>query len=100
MFFLKGLNFLTFGRIVLLILEVLIIFGLGQRVLDRMRLSDRAAMIWMALVLIGGWLPSIPITPMFSINIGGAIIPVILSVYVWIRAETAWKKCVRCLPQP
>ena len=40
------------GLIVLSIVSVLVVFGAAQRVLDRMQLSDRAALVIAALILL------------------------------------------------
>lgn len=84
------------GMLVLLIVSILIYFGIGHRVLDRMRLSDRAALAVIAVIIIGSFF-DIPITSRITVNIGG-IVPIILAVYVlagagrryeWVRALLA-----------
>lgn len=87
---------MTTGLILLLIAGVLVLLGVGQRVLDKLRLNDRQALLWIALILAGGLIPEIPITSRFRFNIGGALIPLALCVYLWIKAGTA-KERVRCL---
>lgn len=76
------------GMIILLALSVLVFLGLAQRVLDRLALTDRAALLFIGAMLVGGFLPDIPITPNFAINIGGGIIPIILVGYLFYRAGT------------
>lgn len=78
------------GMLVLFVVSILIYFGLGQRVLDRMRLSDRAALAIIAAIIIGSFV-DIPITPRLTINLGG-IIPVGVAVYVLAGAGTAFEK--------
>lgn len=80
---------MTTGLILLLIAGVLVLLGVGQRVLDKLRLTDRQALLWIALILAGGLIPEIPITSRFRFNIGGALIPLALSVYLWIKADSA-----------
>ncbi len=80
---------MTTGLILLLIAGVLVLLGVGQRVLDKLRLNDRQALLWIALILAGGLIPEIPITNRFRFNIGGALIPLALSVYLWIKADSA-----------
>jgi len=87
---------MTIGLILLIIAGVLILFGAGQRVLDKLRLNDRQALLFIALILIGGFIPDIPVTQNFAFNIGGALIPLGLCVYLWIKADT-WKERIRCL---
>ena len=79
---------MSIGMIVLLILGLLILFGVLDRVLDRMALTDRQALIVVAAMFIGGWLPDIPLGRV-QINIGGALIPIIVSVYLLLNAGTA-----------
>ncbi len=74
------------GLILLIITGILIAFGVAQRVLDRLRLTDRQALFFVLLLLVGGLLPDIPITPMLSVNIGGALVPIGLSIYLLVRA--------------
>ncbi len=86
------------GMIVLLVLSVLIYFGVAQRALDRMQLSDRAALGIIAAIIIGSFV-NLPFSVAgidFSINVGGAVIPVILSAYLLVRAGTRWEQ-VRAL---
>lgn len=84
------------GMLTLLIVSVLIYFGIGQRVLDRLRLSDRAALGIIAAIVVGSFF-DIPISSRLSINVGG-VIPIILAVWVlagagrtieWVRAILA-----------
>lgn len=80
---------MTLGLVLLVIAGVLVLFGVGQRVLDKLRLTDRQALLFIALIITGGFVPDIPVTPQFSFNIGGALIPLGLCVYLWIKADTA-----------
>lgn len=48
---------MSLGRILLLAVSVLVLFGVGQRVLDKMRLTDRQALFFMALILVGAGFP-------------------------------------------
>ena len=87
---------MTIGLVLLIITGVLVLFGVGQRVLDKLRLTDRQALLFIALIIAGGFIPDIPVTPQFSFNIGGALIPLALCVYLWIKADTTLEK-VRCI---
>lgn len=84
------------GLILLIIAGILIAFGIAQRVLDRLRLTDRQALFFAAALFIGGLLPDIPITPLVSVNIGGALVPLGLSIYLLLRAGSA-REVVRTL---
>ncbi len=82
---------MSIGMILLTAVAVLIFFGVSQRVLDRMRLSDRAALIIVAAMFFGTLIPDIRIG-MVQFNIGGAVIPVAVCLYLIIRAETGKEK--------
>ncbi|MEW5784860.1 MAG: DUF1614 domain-containing protein [Bacillota bacterium] len=77
------------GMIILLVISILVFLGLAQRVLDRLRLTDRAALVFIGAMLVGGFLPDIPLTSTLAINIGGGIIPLILVGYLFVKAGTA-----------
>jgi len=78
---------MSVGMIALTVLALLILFGVAQRVLDRMRLTDRQALILVAAMFIGGLIPDIPLGRV-SVNIGGALIPAAVCVYVLAKAGT------------
>ena len=80
----------------LLLAGGLVLFGAGQRVLDRLRLTDRQALVWIALIIAGGLLPDLRVTPRFSVNLGGAAVPLGLCLYLWVNADTAAEQA-RCL---
>lgn len=77
---------MTVGSILLSGAAILVLLGLGQRVLDKMHLSDRAALVIIAAMFIGGLLPDIDFG-LVRINIGGAVIPLGVCVYLLMRAE-------------
>ncbi|NLZ93851.1 MAG: DUF1614 domain-containing protein [Firmicutes bacterium] len=83
---------MTFGMLVLVAVAIVIYLGTAQRVLDRLRLTDRAALLFVGAMVVGGFLPDIPLSDNVSINIGGGIIPLILAVYLIIKAGTAKEK--------
>ncbi len=84
---------MSVGMILLTVVAVLILAGLGHRVLDRLRLSDKAALaIIIAIVLSTIFIPDINITDMMSINIGGFVIPLGLAIYLFIKEETGKEK--------
>lgn len=80
---------MTTGLVLLIISGVLVLLGVGQRVLDKLRLTDRQALLCIALIIAGGLLPDISVTELFAFNIGGALIPLGLCVYLWIQADSA-----------
>lgn len=87
---------MSIGLILLIVVSILVVFGVAQRVLDRLRLTDRQALLFVLLLFIGGLIPDIPLGGLVSVNIGGALVPVGLCVYLLIRAGTA-KEVVRAL---
>ncbi len=83
---------MSLGFILLIGAGLLILFGAGQRVLDRLRLTDRQAILFIVLIIVGGLLPDIHLTERFAFNIGGALIPLGLCVYLWVKADTFLEK--------
>lgn len=78
------------GLIVLVAVSILIYFGAAHRVLDRMRLNDKAALAVIAAIIVGSFF-DIPLTARVTINLGG-IIAVILAIYILAKAGTAYEK--------
>lgn len=83
---------MTIGMILLVITAILILLGVGQRILDRLRLNDKLALLFIALIIGLGFVPDIRVSEVFSFNIGGAVIPLALCVYLWIKADTGWER--------
>lgn len=82
---------MTIGLILLIITGLLIAFGVGQRSLDRLRLTDAQAYVFIALIIGLGFVPEIPLGPV-EVNLGGCVIPLILCVYLFVKADTAWER--------
>lgn len=82
---------MSFGTLLLMIAAILVLCGLLQRVLDRMYLTDRQAILLIALMLVGTFLPGIRLGKV-TVYIGGALIPLGVCVYLFIRADTAREK--------
>lgn len=82
----------TIGRLILLSLSLLIFFGVAERVLDRMYLSDKSAILVLAAIVFGSF---VNITLFESealivrMNLGGALVPLAVALYVWFRAGSA-----------
>ena len=83
---------MTIGYALLLAVGLLVLFGVGQRVLDRMRLTDRQALAGMAALFIGGLIPDIPLGPVVSVNLGGAVLPLILCILLVVKANSAGER--------
>ncbi len=84
---------MAIGLFILFALAALIYFGLAERVLDRMRLTDTQALLFIGLVIVGSFI-SIPLhrgQPDVSLNVGGALVPVALAIYLLVRADSTWE---------
>lgn len=79
------------GMLVLTAAAVLVYCGVLQRVLDRMHLTDRAALLLIGLMLVGTFLPNLTIGPV-ALNIGGALIPLGVCAWLMFRADTVLEK--------
>lgn len=86
---------MSVGLILLSVVSALILFGVAQRVLDKMQLTDRAAILMAAAIFFGGFLPDIRLGNV-AINVGGALVPLGICVYLLIRADTK-KEVIRAL---
>lgn len=75
------------GVVLLVIVSLLIFLGLAQRVLDRLYLSDRGGLLVIAAMVAGSFI-DIPImrNPSVSLNVGGALVPIGLAIYVLVKA--------------
>lgn len=91
----KGCVGMSIGMILLTITAVLVFFGVAQRVLDKLRLSDRAALLLIALMFFGTLIPNIAIGAV-SLSVGGALIPFGVCIYLLVRAGT-WKERLRAI---
>jgi len=86
---------MSFSMILLVAISLLILFGVLQRVLDRMALTDKQALACVAAIFIGGWLPDIPLGQI-TVNIGGAVIPLIVCTYLILNADTTKERMRAC----
>jgi uncharacterized membrane protein len=77
---------LPVGTIILVIVAILVFFGVLHRVLDRMRMSDRAALAVIIAMAVGTFieftLAKAPV--LVTMNVGGFLVP--LAVVVWLVA--------------
>ena len=69
------------GMLMLTVVAVLVFFGVAQRVLDRMRLTDRQALLLVAAMFVGTLLPNVELGQV-SLNLGGAVIPLGVCIYL------------------
>ncbi|ADL12564.1 DUF1614 domain-containing protein [Acetohalobium arabaticum] len=87
---------MSFGILLLVAAGILIYLGFAERILDRMYLTDSQALIFIGLLIAGSYI-DIPITntPPITINVGGAILPVVLGIYILVQAD--YREVVRAL---
>lgn len=86
---------MSMAMVVLTVVAVLVFFGVLQRVLDRMYLTDRMALVLIAAMFAGTFLPSISLGQV-SINVGGALIPAGVCIYLLVKANES-KERIRAL---
>ena len=79
------------GSMILTIAAIFVFSGLLQRVLDRMYMTDRQALLVIGAMLLGTFLPDVKLG-MFSIGIGGALIPLAVCVYLFSKADESAEK--------
>lgn len=75
------------GIVLLIGISVLIFLGLAHRVLDQLYLSDRGGLIFIGALIAGSFI-DIPVwrNPLVTLNIGGAVLPIALAIYVLFKA--------------
>lgn len=85
---------LPVGVILLIIVAILLFFGVLHRVLDRMRLSDRAALAIIVAMAAGTFLDvtllRAPVT--VKVNIGGGAVPIVVAIWLIATADEAGEK--------
>ncbi|HKM17849.1 MAG TPA: hypothetical protein VJ064_06470, partial [Limnochordia bacterium] len=77
---------LPFSIILLAATAFLVLIGAGQRVLDRMRLTDGTAILLLGLLIVAHFLPVIAVTSYIGIHLG-ALIPLGVITYLLITCE-------------
>jgi len=84
---------LPVGQIVLVLAIVLVYFGVAHRVVDRMRLTDRQALLFLLAMLVGTpFNIRLARSPELVINVGGGVLPLALSLYLVTTADTVVEK--------
>lgn len=81
---------MNLGILLLIAVGILILLGFAQQVLDRLYLNDKQALVFLAAIVAGSFI-DIPLyrgTPQISINLGGAVLPLGLAIYVLSKAGT------------
>lgn len=80
------------GMILLVVAAILIYLGVAQRVLDRMHLTDSQALLFIGAMIVGTFIPDLPLTDNVRINLGGGILPLGLIVYLLVKAGSSREK--------
>ena len=78
---------MSVGMILLTATAILVFFGAAQRVLDKLHLTDRMALLLIALMFFGTLLPNLTLGSL-SISVGGALIPSGICIYLFFKADT------------
>jgi len=78
------------GLVILFAAALLVYFGAAHRVLDRMRLTDGQALLFLGLMVAGSFLdlPLVGGRSSLSVNVGGALVPLAVAAYLIARADT------------
>lgn len=76
--------------VILSVIILLIMFGAGQRILDKMRLNDKWALIIMVAIVVGILIPNIHIGKFLIFSIGGFLIPFGVAIYLMVMAGRSW----------
>lgn len=85
----------TVGRLILLSLALLIFFGVAERVLDRMHMSNKGTLLVIAAIVVGSFINlTLYRSDLLTVrlNLGGALVPLGVAVYVWMKAGTGKEK--------
>ena len=82
------------GMMLLLVVGVLIYFGIAHRILDRMRLTDKQALLFIGAVIVGSFIdiPLIAAPVELSVNVGGGLLPALLSIWLIFKADETGEK--------
>jgi uncharacterized membrane protein len=77
------------GVILLIVVEILIFLGFAERMIARMGLSKEMLLLFFGAMIVGSFI-DIPLrrSPLISINVGGAIVPIILAVFILRRIDS------------
>ena len=78
----------SFPMLLLIALTAVVFLGFLERVLERMRLTRREALVILLAMLAASFIPDIPIYRGLHINIGGALIPLGILIYLLWTTDT------------
>ncbi len=77
---------LPFSITLLSVVTLLVFLGFAERVLDRMRLDDKTAIVLLAMLIASHFLPAVQITRHIAINLG-AFVPLGVALYLLITTS-------------
>ncbi len=82
------------GSVLVIVALVAVYFGLAERILDRMNMTDRTAILWLAAILFGSYVNFTLLGPPneLLVNVGGGIVPVLLAGFIILRADERSEK--------
>jgi len=82
------------GMMMLMVVGVLVYFGIAHRILDRMRLTDKQALLLIAAIIVGSFIdiPLMRAPVELSINVGGALLPALLAIWLIAKADETSEK--------
>lgn len=83
-------NVIALGFLILLL--TLLYLGALERVLERMRLTRQQALLMLAAIILGGFLPDISLIKGLKINLGGMLIPLLIVLYLLVTADERVEK--------
>jgi len=83
---------------ILVVAAALVYFGVAQRMLDKMRLTDTQALLFIGLMVAGSFIniPLLTGRTNISLNVGGTLVPLGIAVYLLVTADSAHER-VRAL---
>lgn len=82
---------MTLGMLLLTGAAIMVYCGLLQRVLDRMHMRDRTALLLIGAMLAGTFLPPLRLGPV-AVNIGGGVIPLAVCANLFFRADESHER--------
>src|SRR5690606_12581982 len=83
---------LPIGQVIIVGLAALIFLGVAQRVLDRMRLTDTAALVLLGAMFVAPFIPNVNLGAGIRVDLAGFLVPLGVAAYLIITADQAYEK--------
>jgi uncharacterized membrane protein len=82
------------GMTILVVAAALIYFGVAQRMLDKMRITDTQALLFIGLMVAGSFItvPSLSGRTNIGLNVGGTLVPLGIVIYLLVTADSAYER--------